>query len=278
MVEKNKKYRSVDIIVISDVHLGSIGSKAKELYFYLKSVKPRMLIMNGDIIDMWQFKKKYWDIYHTKLIRLLLKYMSKGIKVQYITGNHDEELRRFVGFKMSGLEISNKLVLDLNGKKTWFFHGDVFDVTMQHSKWLTRLGGYGYDILILMNHIMNKILLLFKKEKYSFSKKIKGKIKLAVKFINQFERTIVDIASDNNYDSVVCGHIHEPCIKEFESKIKKIKYLNSGDWVENLTSLEYKKNKWSLYRFEYSDFDLNEDNRPINDFFYDMLQDYNLLK
>lgn len=278
MVEKNKKYRSVDIIVISDVHLGSIGSKAKELYFYLKSVKPRMLIMNGDIIDMWQFKKRYWDIYHTKLIRLLLKYMSKGIKVQYITGNHDEELRRFVGFKMSGLEISNKLVLDLNGKKTWFFHGDVFDVTMQHSKWLTRLGGYGYDILILMNHIMNKILLLFKKEKYSFSKKIKGKIKLAVKFINQFERTIVDIASDNNYDSVVCGHIHEPCIKEFESKSKKIKYLNSGDWVENLTSLEYKKNKWSLYRFEYSDFDLNEDNRPINDFFYDMLQDYNLLK
>lgn len=278
MVEKNKKYRSVDIIVISDVHLGSIGSKAKELYFYLKSVKPRMLIMNGDIIDMWQFKKKYWDIYHTKLIRLLLKYMSKGIKVQYITGNHDEELRRFVGFKMSGLEISNKLVLDLNGKKTWFFHGDVFDVTMQHSKWLTRLGGYGYDILILMNHIMNKILLLFKKEKYSFSKKIKGKIKLAVKFINQFERTIVDIASDNNYDSVVCGHIHEPCIKEFESKSKKIKYLNSGDWVENLTSLEYKKNKWSLYRFEYSDFNLNEDNRPINDFFYDMLQDYNLLK
>lgn len=278
MVEKNKKYRSVDIIVISDVHLGSIGSKAKELYFYLKSVKPRMLIMNGDIIDMWQFKKKYWDIYHTKLIRLLLKYMSKGIKVQYITGNHDEELRRFVGFKMSGLEISNKLVLDLNGKKTWFFHGDVFDVTMQHSKWLTRLGGYGYDILILMNHIMNKILLLFKKEKYSFSKKIKGKIKLAVKFINQFERTIVDIASDNNYDSVVCGHIHEPCIKEFESKSKKIKYLNSGDWVENLTSLEYKKNKWSLYRFEYRDFNLNEDNRPINDFFYDMLQDYNLLK
>lgn len=278
MVEKNKKYRSVDIIVISDVHLGSIGSKAKELYFYLKSVKPRMLIMNGDIIDMWQFKKKYWDIYHTKLIRLLLEYMSKGIKVHYITGNHDEELRRFVGFKMSGLEISNKLVLDLNGKKTWFFHGDVFDVTMQHSKWLTRLGGYGYDILILMNHIMNKILLLFKKEKYSFSKKIKGKIKLAVKFINQFERTIVDIASDNNYDSVVCGHIHEPCIKEFESKSKKIKYLNSGDWVENLTSLEYKKNKWSLYRFEYSDFNLNEDNRPINDFFYDMLQDYNLLK
>ena len=179
---------------------------------------------------------------------------------------------------MSGLEISNKLVLDLNGKKTWFFHGDIFDVTMQYSKWLTRLGGYGYDLLILINLVINKILFLIKKEKYSFSKKIKGKIKLAVKFINQFENTIVDIASENNYDSVVCGHIHEPCIKEFKSKGKNIKYLNSGDWVENLTSLEFKKNKWSLYRFEYSEFDFKEENRPINEFFNEILQDYNLLK
>jgi UDP-2,3-diacylglucosamine pyrophosphatase LpxH len=223
-------------------------------------------------------QKKYWDIYHTKLIRLILKWISKGVKVHYITGNHDEELRRLVGFKMSGLEISNKLVLDLNGKKTWFFHGDIFDVTMQYSKWLTRLGGYGYDILILINLVMNKILLLLKKEKYSFSKKVKGRIKLAVKFINQFEKTIVDIAVDNNYDSVVCGHIHEPCIKEFKSKGKNVKYLNSGDWVENLTSLEFKKNKWSLYNFEYSEFDFKEENRPINEFFYEMLQDYNLLK
>ena len=109
-------------------------------------------------------------------------------------------------------------------------------------------------------------------------KKIKGKIKLALKFINQFENTIVDIASDNNYDSVVCGHIHEPCIKEFKSKGKNVKYLNSGDWIENLTSLEYKKNKWSLYRFEYSEFDFKEENRPINEFFNEILQDYNLLK
>jgi UDP-2,3-diacylglucosamine pyrophosphatase LpxH len=121
--------RSVEIVVISDVHLGSIGSKAKELYFYLKSIKPRMLIMNGDIIDMWQFKKRHWNIYHTKLIRLILKLINNGVTVHYITGNHDEELRRFKGFKISNFKISNKLILNLNGKKTWFFHGDVFDIT-----------------------------------------------------------------------------------------------------------------------------------------------------
>ena len=269
--------RSVEIVVISDVHLGSIGSKAKELYFYLKSIKPRMLIMNGDIIDMWQFKKRHWNIYHTKLIRLILKLINNGVTVHYITGNHDEELRRFKGFKISNFKISNKLILNLNGKKTWFFHGDVFDITMQHSKWLTRLGSYGYDLLILLNFIINKIYFVFKKEKTSFSKKIKKNIKLAVKYINQFENTIVEIAENHGFTSVVCGHIHEPCIKTFKLKNKNIEYLNSGDWVENLTSLEYNKGNWEIYKFNYSDFNTDESFKPINKIFNEMLDDYNIL-
>ena len=30
----------------------------------------------------------------------------------------------------------------------------------------------------------------------------------------------------------------------------EITYLNSGDWIENLTSLEYNEGKWSLYYFD----------------------------
>ena len=29
-------------------------------------------------------------------------------------------------------------------------------------------------------------------------------------------------------------------------------YLNSGDWVENLTALEYNRKKWKLFRYEES--------------------------
>ena len=125
------KKRKVDIVVISDVHVGTYGCHAKELLHYLKSIKPKTVILNGDIIDVWQFSKRYWPKSHMKIIKQLMHWMTKRIKIYYITGNHDEMLRKFVGFKMGTLEIVNKLELTLpDDKKAWFFHGDVFDVTI----------------------------------------------------------------------------------------------------------------------------------------------------
>ena len=135
--------RNVDIVVISDVHLGTYGCHAKELLKYLKSIKPKKLILNGDIIDIWQFSKSYWPESHMKVIRKLMKFVSEGVEVHYLTGNHDEMLRKFDGMEMGSFHLSNKLVMELDGKKAWFFHGDVFDVTMQHSKRLAKMGAIG---------------------------------------------------------------------------------------------------------------------------------------
>ena len=253
-MDKVKK-RKLDILVLSDVHLGTYGCHANELLHYLKTVKPKIVILNGDIIDIWQFSKRYWPKVHMKVIKQILHWMSKGVKIYYITGNHDEMLRKFVGFKMGSLQIVNKVILQLdNGKKAWFFHGDVFDVTMQHSKWLAKMGAMGYDTLILINRLVNFISeKVFKKGKLSLSKKIKNSVKSAVKFINSFEQTAADIAIVNEYDFVVCGHIHQPEMREISNQFGKTMYLNSGDWVENLTSLEYVNNEWSIYRFNEMD-------------------------
>ena len=46
------------------------------------------------------------------------------------------------------------------------------------------------------------------------------------------------------------------CSKENSSNLPLVNkfgtclYLNSGDWVENLTSLEYHKGKWNLEHFQ----------------------------
>ena len=249
-MDKVKK-RKLDILVLSDVHLGTYGCHAAELLHYLKTVKPKIVILNGDIIDIWQFSKRYWPKAHMKVIKQLLNWVSKGVKVYYITGNHDEMIRKFVGFKMGSLQIVNKVILQLdNGKTAWFFHGDVFDVTMQHSKWLAKMGAMGYDTLILINRFVNFISeKVFNKGKLSLSKKIKNSVKSAVKFINSFEQTAADIAIVNQYDFVVCGHIHQPEMREISNPQGKTMYLNSGDWVENLTALEYVNNEWSIYRF-----------------------------
>jgi UDP-2,3-diacylglucosamine pyrophosphatase LpxH len=243
------KKRPVDIVVISDVHLGTYGCHAKELLKYMKSIKPKEVILNGDIVDIWQFSKRYWPKSHMKVIKLLLEWVAKGIPVNYVTGNHDELLRKFSGNRMGSLSIVNKMVIPLEDKKAWIFHGDVFDVTMQHSKWVAKLGAKGYDSLILLNRGINFISKKMGKGPISMSKKIKNGVKSAVKFINDFEQIAADIAIENGYDYVICGHIHQPEIRNIKTDKGEVTYLNSGDWIENLTALEYHEGKWKLYSY-----------------------------
>src|SRR5690606_37347225 len=188
-----KKKREVELVVISDIHLGTYGCHAEELLRYLKSIKPKKLILNGDIIDMWQFSKRYWPKSHMQVVKHITGLLTKGTKVIYLTGNHDEMLRKFAGFKLGSFQIENKLVLKLNGKRAWIFDGDVFDVTMKYSKWLARLGAVGYDILILINTFVNWCLKRLGRDKISLSKRVKDSVKTAVKFINDFEKTATEI-------------------------------------------------------------------------------------
>lgn len=239
--------RKVEIVVLSDIHLGTYGCHAREVLQYLNSVKPQKLILNGDIVDIWQFRKRYFPKSHLLVIKKILSLAAKGTKVYYITGNHDEKLRRFSDTKMGNIRLLDKLVLNLDGKKAWFFHGDVFDSSVQHSKWIAKLGGWGYDYLIMLNRFINWLLVKMGREPYSLSARIKNSVKRAVKFINDFEHTATSLAIENGYDYVLCGHIHNPVIREVLTSKGNCLYLNSGDWVENLTALEYNNESWKLY-------------------------------
>ncbi|RXM40107.1 UDP-2,3-diacylglucosamine hydrolase [Chryseobacterium sp. CH21] len=242
--------RNIELVVISDVHLGTYGCKAKELLRYLNSIQPKTLVLNGDIIDIWQFKKSYFPKPHLKVIRKILSLATKNTDVYYITGNHDEMFRKFTDFELGKLKVCNKVCLNIDQKKAWIFHGDVFDASVQHSKWIAKLGGKGYDLLIIINNVVNWFLEKMGKEKYSFSKKIKNNVKKAVKYIGDFELTASELAIDNQYDYVVCGHIHQPQIREVVNKKGSCTYLNSGDWIENLSALEYYDKEWKIFYYD----------------------------
>src|SRR3970282_979003 len=263
-----KRKRKIPLVVLSDVHLGTYGCHAKELLHYLKSINPQTLVLNGDIIDMCSFSKRYFPVCHMEVLRYIIKMSNSGTRVIYITGNHDEALRKYSDFILGNLELVDKLILDLDGKKTWIFHGDVFDSsTKGYAKILAKLGGKGYDLLILINSLVNWILVSFCREKRSFSKAIKNSVKKAVSFISNFETTAAEIAIEKKYSYVVCGHIHMPQKKVVKTKHGKVRYLKRGDWVENLTALEYKKEKWKIYHYKKSDF-LQQENKEeavIND-------------
>jgi len=238
----------MQVCILSDLHLGTFGCHAEEISDYLRSINPEILVLNGDIIDIWQFKKSYFPPQHMQVIRDILKLNTQGTQVYYITGNHDEALRRYSGTQLGNIRLDDKLILELDGKKVWIFHGDVFDATTKGSaRLLAQLGGKGYDLLIWLNHNINLLLSLMGREKMSLSKKVKESVKKAVSWINNFEQTAAELAIEEGYDVVVCGHIHQPQQRIIKTEKGEVTYLNSGDWIENLTALEYNEGAWKIY-------------------------------
>lgn len=244
--------RKVKLAVISDLHLGTFGCQAVEVLQYLRSIEPEILILNGDIIDVWQFKKNYFPPAHTLVLKEIMQMVANDVQVHYLVGNHDEVLRKFGNLNIGSFHLQNKVVLHLDDKKAWFFHGDVFDVSMRYAKWLARLGAIGYDILIYLNSIVNYWSIKFGKGRMSFSKTIKDRVKTAVKYINDFETTAAQLAIENGYAYVICGHIHQPAMRKVVTAQGSTLYLNSGDWIENLSALEYHAGNWQIYRHQSS--------------------------
>ncbi|MEY4626835.1 MAG: hypothetical protein RL003_807 [Bacteroidota bacterium] len=241
--------RQIQVCVLSDLHLGTFGCHAQEICDYLKTIQPEILVLNGDIIDIWQFRKSYFPPQHMQVLREILKLSTQGTQVYYITGNHDEALRRYSGTQLGNITLDDKLILQLDGKKVWIFHGDVFDATTQGSaKLLAQLGGKGYDILIWVNHRINQLLRFMGKERMSLSKRVKESVKKAVSWINNFEQTAAELAIDSQYHTVICGHIHQPQKRIIKTDKGEVLYLNSGDWIENLTALEYHDKEWLIYQ------------------------------
>jgi UDP-2,3-diacylglucosamine pyrophosphatase LpxH len=244
------------VVVLSDVHLGTYGCRAKELLNYLKSISPSILILNGDIIDAWQLTRHYFPASHIAVVREIMSQMNKGTRVFYITGNHDEVLRRYSDIEVGNFTLTDKLVLEIDNKMTWIFHGDVFDNTTKGgAKFLAKLGSSGYAVLILLNRMINYVLRMMGRERVSFSKKIMESVNNAVKRINDFETTAAEIAIEKKYDYVICGHIHQPQVRSVTKKNGTVTYLNSGDWIEHLTSLEYSYSKWCIYHYDAAQFD-----------------------
>ncbi|WKV13779.1 UDP-2,3-diacylglucosamine diphosphatase [Marivirga harenae] len=241
-------------LVISDVHLGTKGSKAKELVKFLKQCSCDRLILNGDIIDGWQLKKYgTWKRKHTRFFNRILKMIEDHkTEVIYLRGNHDDFLDQVLPFKVGNLTITRDIVIESNGKRFYVVHGDIFDSITTNLKWIAKLGDAGYTFLLWVNSQYNQ----YRRKKglpyYSLSQVVKSKVKSAVSYIDDFEKQLAEIAKIKNCDGIICGHIHQAALKEINGLI----YMNSGDWVESMSALgEDKEGNWSLvYYADTSDY------------------------
>lgn len=232
-------------IVVSDIHLGTKGSKAKEIVRFLKQYSCENLILNGDIIDGWQLKKSgCWKRKHTRFFNRILKMIENhSTKVFYLRGNHDDFLDQILPIQIGNLSIQSDMIYESNGKKYFIAHGDVFDSITTKLRWIAYLGDVGYTFLLWLNRLVNYYRRKSGLPYYSLSQYVKGKVKSAVSYVDQYEKELAKMARSKGSDGIICGHIHKAEIRTIDG----IEYLNSGDWVETMSALaEDHDGNWQL--------------------------------
>ena len=230
------------VVIVSDLHLGTKDSKAEEFIEFIENHPTELLILNGDIIDGWALNRgAKWKKHHTKVISKLLK-LSNKTKIIWIRGNHDEFIQEFIDSSFGNIEIKEDYILEFSEHVEYdiwrrhcfyVFHGDVIDVFITKYKWISKIGSVGYDFALWLNRWYNRYRKWRKLPYQSISQKIKEGVKHATMYINDFETTALKMAEKKGCEGVICGHIHQP-----ENRIINGKhYLNSGDWIENMSAI-----------------------------------------
>jgi len=236
---------------ISDVHLGTRGSKAEALLEFLRAYEFETFYVIGDLIDIWSLRRGiYWPQAHNDVIQKLLRAGRKGTRVIYIPGNHDEFLSGFHGHYGAVEVMPRAIHVTPDGRRLLVIHGHELDAVVQGARWLAFADDLGYSVLLRLNGPVNLFRRLFGLGYWSLSSAVKKSVKSAVNFIGAFEQGLVRFAQEADCDGVVCGHIHTPVIRE----IDRITYYNTGDWVESTSALleDHKGNLELITQFEAS--------------------------
>ncbi len=224
-----------ETVILSDVHLGTRDSKAEEATDFLKSIRCRRLILNGDIVDGWALRRGgAWTDQHTRFVRLILKKMEKeDTEVIYLRGNHDDILERFLPIAFGSLRIEQEFIHETAKGRYLVVHGDGFDGVTTNFKVVALAGSLAYSLLLRINRLYNKWRALRGKDYYSLSKEIKSRVKSAVSFVGRYEEQLRNLALVRDCQGIICGHIHSVADKQIDG----VHYLNSGDWVESMTAI-----------------------------------------
>lgn len=220
---------------ISDVHLGTKDCKADLLNDFLKHHKAEQIYLVGDIIDGWNMKSGIrWHRDFNRVLNRLLTLSKRGIKIHYITGNHDEFLRRFANNNFDNINLVNRAMhTTADGRKLLIIHGDQFDGLTRCHHLLKFLGDQGNCLLMSLNRIYNSLRAKYGYGYWSLAGYIKTHIPQAQSYINDYEQNVSQAAEKQGFDGVVCGHIHHPACK----RIGDIDYYNTGDWVDSCTAI-----------------------------------------
>ncbi|MFA6973649.1 MAG: UDP-2,3-diacylglucosamine diphosphatase [Parcubacteria group bacterium] len=221
------KYKKTDTIVISDVHLGSMGSQAEKLYHFLDGLLQaplNRLIIAGDLFELWSTNYKDIDKYEYKVARKIVELSERGTKVVYIPGNHDRAFRVFERFTMGKIKIRNEYLIKDNHKKYIVMHGDEFDAFTRNHVVVTLLVDQLYVLLIKWSALLKRYFNL------GSSMAERKTSATYMKLVLKVRKAALTYAQSREVDGIIIGHTHHP---EMFTNEEGIVYANAGDWMDS---------------------------------------------
>jgi UDP-2,3-diacylglucosamine pyrophosphatase LpxH len=237
---------------ISDVHLGSPGSKARQLTEFLRRNDCDRLYLVGDIFDGWKLSSRfYWTTAHTRAIQAVITMARRGTRVYYLTGNHDGFMRKFVRSQipLGRVRVANEVVhTTADGRRLLVIHGDVFDDVVNGLPWLAHAGDLAYELLMRSNRSVNAVRRRIGLPYWSLSAFAKTRVKSLVQELSGFDDKVLLDCKRRRLNGVICGHTHHAEIRALPHGVT---VYNCGDWVESCTALaEDAEGRMQILRYD----------------------------
>ncbi len=232
-VNPSHRYRTV---IVSDAHLGTPDARGEYLLHLLESIDCEYLVLNGDLIDVWNMQRRGWRgaPATTRLFQQLLRLAAAGTEVIYVPGNHDECFRDYVGESFAGVGLHRQWRHALaDGRTALILHGDEFDGAMSSARMARLAGNLGYELLLRFDRLSRRLRDRQGRGHWSLCRFVKSRIPGALGYIRQFEQAALAHGTAEGVDVVICGHIHHANLFDQGG----VTYANSGDWVEHCTAL-----------------------------------------
>lgn len=203
-----------DVIVISDIHLGSAICQDKALLKFLKSIELncKKLIINGDLFDHWNFIQLSDN--HWKILKTIRKVSSK-IDTIWIRGNHDGPSD--IISHLLGVDFLDEYYFKSGNKSFIVIHGDIFDRFICNHKILTKLADEIYRFIQQID------------SSFYWSRLLKQSSKTFLRATEQVQERAIQYCLNKNFDAIICSHTHVP----LTSVHGLVEYYNTGSWTYN---------------------------------------------
>ncbi len=227
------------VYFISDVHLLFNGDEAEEkkrdmLYKFLSEIKSDAgaVVFAGDLFDFWYEWKHVVPGYFFKLFFKLAELIELGIRVIFITGNHDFGWGDFLSGEV-GIEcFDSSLELDINSKRFYITHGDGISRKDRGYRLMKKLSRNRLS-KFLFSTFVHPDLGIFMARKISHSSRRIVKIDKQKWSEEYFSFAITKF--EEGFDYVIMGHLHTPQKREIGKKV----YVNCGDWISQYSYVKY---------------------------------------